>query len=326
MNSVVSWLLEGPPWVRYRVLSDLLDKSENDPLVDRTKTDMLADPHVNQLMTDLQGWESQVLKRHNDAVHPIHKLSFLAELGLKRCDNGIGEVAESILKHIACEGPIAVLSNYPTSFGGSGKNEWLWALCDAPTLTYSLMKIGYQDDIKVVKSFHHLISLIRDNGWPCTVADEMRNFRGPGKKSDPCPYANLIMLKAYSADLHNLEGNGINTGIETLLSLWNNSRDQRPYLFKMGTDFRKLKVPFIWYDILHVSDVLSNFAQARSDGRFLEMVEILEQNSDEEGKYLSESIWTKWKGWEFCQKREPSRWVTFCVLRILKRCGRFKAQ
>jgi hypothetical protein len=31
-----------------------------------------------------------------------------------------------------------------------------------------------------------------------------------------------------------------------------------------------------------------------------------------------------WKGWEFCQKREPSMWVTFSILRIFKRIGELK--
>ena len=30
-------------------------------------------------------------------------------------------------------------------------------------------------------------------------------------------------------------------------------------MFFMGTDFRKLKVPLVWYDLLHVLDVLSSF-------------------------------------------------------------------
>ncbi len=34
-------------------------------------------------------------------------------------------------------------------------------------------------------------------------------------------------------------------------------RGQKKYfLFGIGTDFHKLKYPLIWYDILHVSDVL----------------------------------------------------------------------
>jgi len=49
------------------------------------------------------------------------------------------------------------------------------------------------------------------------------------------------------------------------------------------------------------------------------MVRVMLEKEDEQGRFSSESIWTKWKGWEFCQKKEPSRWVTLNVLRILKR-------
>ena len=37
------------------------------------------------------------------------------------------------------------------------------------------------------------------------------------------------------------------------------------------------------------------------------------------GRFTPESIYTKLKGWEFAQKKEPSRWVTFLVNRIFKR-------
>jgi len=66
-------------------------------------------------------------------------------------------------------------------------------------------------------------------------------------------------------------------------------------------------------------EVLSQFPQLWPDNRFLEMIEVIQSKADKNGKYTSESIWTKWKGWEFCQKREPSRWVTFCALSIERR-------
>jgi len=131
------------------------------------------------------------------------------------------------------------------------------------------------------------------------------------------------MLKAYSTYQEGYTAE-IQRSIEILLSLWEHSNEQHPFLFKMGTDFRKLKVPFIWYDILHLAHVLSNFPYVHDDVRFQKMLSMIERKANPEGKYQSESIWTKWKDWEFCQKKEPSRWVTLCVLRVLINCGRIK--
>ena len=60
------------------------------------------------------------------------------------------------------------------------------------------------------------------------------------------------------------DGQEVRAGIECLLSLWENSREAHPYMFFMGTDFRKLKVPYIWYDLLHVADVLSTYEDRKS--------------------------------------------------------------
>jgi hypothetical protein len=87
----------------------------------------------------------------------------------------------------------------------------------------------------------------------------------------------------------------------------------------MGTDFRKIEAQFVWYDILHVQEVLSQFSWLRNDSRMKEMTEIVRAKADNEGKYIPESEWKAWKDWDFGQKKEPSRWLTFLVLRMLRR-------
>jgi len=209
----------------------------------------------------------------------------------------------------------------PTHFGGSGQDEWAWALCDAPIIIYSLVKFGLGRDMKVQKAVQYLVGLVRENGWPCAVSNELGKFRGPGRKDDPCPYATLVMLKMLSQ----LEGwkdcKEAHVGAESLLDLWGRSRETHPYIFYMGTDFRKIKAPFVWYDILHVLDVLSQFDWVKNDERLGEMVEIVRSKRDDEGKYIPESEWNAWKGWDFGQKKRPSGWLTFLVLRMLKRVG-----
>ncbi len=319
MNSVIDWLLDSPAWIRYICLTDLLGIPKTDSRAVEAHMGMLRDPQINQLISDTQFWETHILKRHNDAGHAIHKLSFIADLGFTTKDPGIEEITALILKHQDSGGSFLTLSNYPAHFGGSGKDDWLWALCDAPLLTYVLAKMGLTADPRVKRSLDYLSSLMRDNGWPCAASPSLGSFRGPGKKSDPCPYATLVMLKALAADESRIRNPEIQAGINALLSLWENSQAEHPYLFKMGTDFRKLKAPFIWYDILHTADVLTRFPQAFGDKRFLSMLQVLRGKADADGRFTSESIWTKWKGWEFCQKNEPSRWVTLCAMRIFKR-------
>jgi len=322
MDATITWLLdqkESPPWVQYRIQRDLLDRADTDPDVFAIRQDMIVHPQVQSLLTELAEWPGMVLNSHKSATHPLHKLTFLADLGLQTEDPPVKSIIPRIIAHQSLQGPFQVLMNIPTHFGGTGQDQWAWALCDAPLIVYAFVKFGLREDARVKTAIQHVTSLIRENGWPCAVSPELGKFRGPGRKNDPCPYATLVMLKLLAQLPEFRDSHPAQIGVNTLLTLWSQSREQHPYLFYMGTDFRKLKAPLIWYDLLHVVDVLSQFPLAWREQRFLAMVDAIKSKADEQGRYTPESVWTAWKAWDFGQKKVPSRWVTFIVLRILKR-------
>jgi hypothetical protein len=84
-------------------------------------------------------------------------------------------------------------------------------------------------------------------------------------------------------------------------------------------DFFVINALLIWYDSLYVLDLLTQFPWLRKDSRLIEMAEIMKSKMNERGHFKPESIWMAWKGWDFVQKKEPSRWLTFLVFRIFKR-------
>jgi hypothetical protein len=321
MDAPIDWLLEGEPWVVYRTRRDLLGQSEVDPQVVSARQMLLADPKVQTLLIELSHSPGTVISSHKSAGQPFHKLTFIADLGLTASDRGMDEIIAKILQHQSDEGPFQLSANIPTHFGGTGLDQWAWALCDAPLIVYPLSKFGLADHPSVRAATNYLVGLVRDNGWPCAVSKELGKFRGPGRKDDPCPFANLAMLKALSAIPERRDSPQSHTGAETLLSLWDESTTRHPYMFFMGTDFRKLKVPLVWYDLVHVLDVLSSFPWLKEDRRLLEMATLLGSKADERGRYNLESVWTAWKEWEFGQKKEPSRWLTLLSWRILARLG-----
>jgi hypothetical protein len=246
-------------------------------------------------------------------------LSFIADLGLRKDDPLVDEIIEKILSHQSDEGPFQLPMKISKSYGGSGEERWAWALCDAPLIVYSLAKFGLENDERLQKAVRYLFGFVRENGWPCAVSKELGKFRGPGRKADPCPFGTLAMVKMLAQFYDLKDSKEAHIGAECLLDLWERSREVHPYMFYMGTDFRKIKAPFVWYDILHVSDVLSQYPWLNDDPRFKEMVDLVKSKTADEGKFIPESIWMAWKGWDFGQKKEPSRWLTFLVLRILKR-------
>jgi hypothetical protein len=321
MKRTIEWLLEGEPFIEYRTRVDLLGQSENEPEVIRARKEMIVQPKLRLILQELKDWPGIVLNSHKSASQPFHKLSFIADVGLTKQDLEIKEIVQKVFEHKSDEGPFQLPTNIPKHFGGSGSNERAWALCDAPVIVYALAKFGLKENEQMQKAVKYLVGLVRENGWPCVVSKELGKFRGPGRKDDPCPYATLVMLKMLAQFDQWKNGNEVHVGAKSLLGLWEKSLELHPYMFYMGTDFRKLKAPFVWYDILHVLDVLSQFSWLRNDSRLKEMSDIVKSKADNEGKYTPESEWKAWKEWEFGRKKQPSRWLTFLVLRILLRTG-----
>jgi hypothetical protein len=318
-DKIIEWLLQGESWIEYRTRRDLLNQPENDPQVTTARKGMLADAKIQSLLNELMDWPGTVLNSHKSASQSFHKLAFIADLGLRVSDPLVKKIADKVMAHQSKQGPFGLTMKIPSHFGGSGKDEWAWALCDAPVVVAALVQMGLGEDRRVQSAIKYLNGLVRDNGWPCAVSPELGKFRGPGRKDDPCPYATLVMLKVLAQTLELRKGKSAKIGVETLLSLWDESRESHPYMFFMGTDFCKLKAPLFWYDILHVLDVLSNFKWVRKDKRFKAMLDVVVSRADTDERFIPESIWTAWKDWDFGQKKIPSRGLTLFVQRILKR-------
>jgi hypothetical protein len=316
----IEWLLHSnEPWTRYRTLVDLLERPEDDAEVQSARGDMLAHPQIQMLIATAASWPGYALKRHNDAKHPLYALSTLADFGLRANDPGMGDGIEQVLAHQSPEGVFLTRLQLYKQFGGLEGEHWTWLACDAPTLLYVLLAMGLGHDERVQQAANHLVSLAQENGWRCAAAPELSKFKGPGRRDDPCPIANVYALKALSQVPELLNSPATHRGAEMLLWHWEHQAERKLYLFGIGTDFRKLKYPFVWYDILHVVDVLSRFPFVHSDLRFRAMVETITAQAGETGRYTAGSMYRAWTGWSFTNKKRPSPWLTFLVLRILKR-------
>ena len=280
---------------------------------------MIRNPSVSKIVEELQEWPGPSISSHKSARQFFHKFVFLADVGMKHEDPGMALVIDRILPTLDPDGVPTLSITIPQSFGGTGETLQAWTLCDAPSTLYGLVRCEVTSP-EVVKGVEHLSGLIQENGFGCISSKSLGKWHGPGKRSDPCPYATLIMTKlllAVDPERYQVQ---IHTGAECLLDLWANSRDKHPFIFYMGTDFRKLKLPFIWYDILHVLDVLSQVNGYHSDPRYLEMYTVVKEKETPEG-WIPESIYTPWKSWDFGQKKEASDWMTFCLRRIENRMG-----
>jgi len=319
INDAIIWILDSDPWIQYGARIELLGQSEDDAKVTKNRNSMRGHPLLKSMIDELKNWPAGTLSSHKSPKQPFHKIAFLAELGFDIKDTAIEEIAVKMLENVSPEGIIRLPLKIGKAYGGTGTDTWGWALCDAPVNLYALAKMGLKEDSRIKSAAAYLAGIVRDNGWPCKVSEELGSWRGPGKKDDPCPYATLIMLKLLSLYENYSNSSTVVAGIDSLCKLWRESLTLHPYIFYMGNDFRKLKAPLIWYDIIHVLDVLSRFKYGIQKPEFASMLDIVLSKKDRDGRFTPESVWMEYKSWDFGQKKEPSKYLTFLIYRILKR-------
>jgi hypothetical protein len=307
------------PWLQYAIRLNLLNESKE--RLSDLKNEALQDIKIQAYLNDVANFHSVLVRNHKNPELPIHKLLFLLDIGF---DTGIPEIANAvnqIMNQKDRHGIYQSLTNIPKHYGGTGEDAFGWCLCDAPLMLLALFKadVDYRQHIK--QGLDYLVSLNKAYGFPCSVSEEFGKFRGPGRKDDCCPYATLIMLNLLSCIDEYQNSDIVVSGVKILLALWENSLEKHPYMFYMGTDFRKLKAPAIWYDIMSVVECLSKFEYAKTDPRFREMLGIIIKKQDADGLLTPESIYQKCKDWDFGQKKAVSPYLSYLFIRILKRIG-----
>ena len=305
------------PWLQYAIRSNILNESKE--ALAGLEQKVLNDKRIQRYLKDVSDFHSMQVTNHKNPDLPVQKLLFLLDIGLDTDVPEISNAVDIIMEHKDGHGVYQSLTNIPKHYGGKGEDVFGWCLCDAPLLLTALLraKVDYQQHIK--QGTDHLVALYREQGFPCSVSEVHGTFRGPGRKDDCCPYATLIMLNLMAEIEEYRNSDAVRKGTDVILSLWENSTGKHPYMFYMGTDFRKLKAPAMWYDIVSVADCLSKFEFARSDERFHEMIGIIKEKQDENGMFTPESVYQKCKEWDFGQKKTVSPYLSFLCIRLLKR-------
>ena len=297
------------PWIKYN-LNRIMGKNKESEFKKLAK-----DPSVQRLVDACVMWPDPPLTKHNDAYHPIHIMEVLVDFGLNTEDEWINALSKLILNNLSAEGLFQSKIEIPERWGGRGVGELTWLLCDTPILIYVLKKFGVVNE-QTEEAERLLVWMSENNGWRCK--GENPNWRGPGKKEDHCPYANLIALKVLSKSKYK-ETKAVQNAIDSQILHWANRNESKIRMFGIGTTFKKLKYPNVWYDILHVVDVLSQYPYSLKYEEFWEMWNIIRDKQDPGGGFVPESVWKAWNSWSFGQKKEPCPWITLKILEIAER-------
>ena len=211
------------------------------------KTDrriLYNDPLINKLFASLEDWDEEILKQHNKPDLAMHRLCLLADSGVRAKDKEMKPVINRILNTFGEDGLPRINILIPKAFRGSGEVEKEWIICDYPQILYSLLKIGVENN-QIRRSLEFLSGLHLENGYPCTSS--MKAFRGPGPITDFCPIASLYALKALNQNPETAKSQAAAAAVESLLGHWEHRGEKKHFLFGIGTDYKKLKYPMIWY-------------------------------------------------------------------------------
>ena len=287
-------------WLKYAIHLNLGHEPKNNLAESRNAA--LSDSRIKRYLSDIANFHETLVTNHKNPVLPIQKLLFLLDLGFDAEVPEIKVAIDEILtpgraRHLSVHDQCpSILEAFSVRMYSAGVVRRALAFaCSAKS------RVDYHEYVK--PGVDHLVSLCRDNGFPCAVSPELGKFRGPGKKDDCCPYATLIMADLLSYIPEYRDSQVAMSSVKALLNLWENSLHQHPYMFYMGTDFRKMKAPSCWYDIVSVAGVLSKYQFVRNDPRFLEMMKHIKDKQDKNGLFTPESVYQKLKDWNFGQKK-----------------------
>ncbi|MBN2442433.1 MAG: hypothetical protein JXJ04_13850 [Spirochaetales bacterium] len=311
-GNTITWLHESKAgYVRFKA-SELFQQSSV------SRQDLLEDPFIVSNKTLLQEWDQEVLTRHDKADLLIHRLALLADLGIKASDPGITTILQKIMNKQDSDGIIYIRIQIPKVFGGDDKPEWMWTLCDFPQILYALQKMGMEESV-YNNGLSRLIDMADENGYRCRSSKP--KFKGPGSKTSICPYGNLLAAKALGLNPKLRESEAAKKAVGALLHHWEVRKEKKYFLFGIGTDFKKLKFPLIWYNLLHVVDTISLYPFFHRDKRFLEMWELLVSKADDQMRFTPESMYRVYKEEDFSNKKKASPTITLFVYDIARRLG-----
>lgn len=297
-KKVLDWLLEGPEWLKYAVELQLLD----------IKTDVrpvLRDSAIKGLIRRLQDSDVGVPALKSGRVHYTETgkaywdLFLLADIGLNLEDIGLGSLGEEIFRFQRPDGSFIIPPNVQDSY-----------FCMSAILISSLVRMGYRDDPRIDKYIRLAMnSQSPDGGWYCY-------YYGYEPDIASCPMDNLNLLMLLGQYEKYRQNPGLNGGIDLLLEHWESRVNLHG--FGIGKRFRSLQYPAVKYGILRVLDVLSLFPYAVNSRSFWSMFDFVKQKAVD-GRYTAETTDNVYADFDFAQKEQPSRWLTFLVSRIEKR-------
>ena len=323
----VPWLLgSDAPAARWITLTSVLGRADDDPEVVAARAAVVAAPDTADLLGRLGDWEAGgAIGGHNSPAYLPNLLVLLDEMGVRRSDDPRLEVVlQAMLRHQADDGRFLSF----TSWRDMDEPVWAALPCDAHAVTDALLRFGAASDRRVRVAVAHiaaeLATTIEGPGWLC-VPDPAVAFRGPGRKADVCPQVTAEALRLFARVPAAARPTGLLEAARTLLGVWRNRGERRPYMFGHGAQFKAGKWPATWYCALTVLEAIGPYPALWTDAALsaerravAELCAcVIDYSVSPDGTVTPRSCYKGFEQHSFGQKKRPSPFATARVLAVL---------
>jgi hypothetical protein len=312
----VPWLLASDePQARWVTLARLTDAPDPDRLAE-AHAEVLAHPATVALLDMLPEWETPAeASGHNKPELATNLLDLLAEIGVTADDDErIPRLLEQMLSHTDDDGRFLAFASQR-----SGPPVWGTVFCDTHAVADIAGRFGLAGDPRVQRARSAAAADLAETdmgpAWFCRE-DPATGFRGPGRKSEPCPQATLEALRAFSWLPESDRPEWITTAAHTLLGIWRQRGERKPYMMGHGRQFKTVKWPPTWYGAFEVIDVLGRIPEtwraSEEDRRSVTEIAacLLAYNVAADGRVTPQSVFRGWEVLSLGQKKSPSPLAT----------------
>ena len=330
-QSVIDWLLEedkNNPSIRYLTLVDLLGKKPESRKVVQAWGELMTCGPVPEILSKQHAdgyWVEPGAGYRPKYTSTVWSLIMLAQLGADGCEPSIKKAGDYILNHT--RGKLGCFSIYATQTGA--------VHCLQGNLTAALIDLGMINDPRLTEAIDWMARSATGEGFGSVGEKDLNphyirsGISGPGllcsaNDHKPCAWGAVKVALALSKIPPEKRSPQVNSAIiackDFLLSKDPAAADYpHPYAKKPSGSWFKFGFP-----MFYVTDVLQNLSALlglglADDQRLRNAIELVESKLDDTGRWKMEYTYNG-KTWvDIEEKKQPSKWVTYRALSVLKR-------
>ncbi len=330
-NEAVEWALtSGEPYAEWVMRTLVLKQEADSPEVVAARAAVVADADVRGLVESLPAWDetAEEASGHHSPAYLPNRLNLLADMGVGAGDfPRVEQLLDAMLEHQDRSGRFQAFGTSP----GRPKPQWGSMLCDTNVIADVLCRFSRCSDARFALALERmgadLAPTPQGRAWQC-VPEKPGMWRGPGRKADVCPQVTLEGLRAFSHLPPEERPPHVLEAARTPLEVWRRRAEERPYAFGHGYDFKSVKWPNFWYDVLWVLETIGRYPHlwrgpaARPEDR-LSIAELaaclVAYNVDSDGRVTPRRTYRDFAQFSFGRKTSPSPFATARVFATLVR-------